>query len=139
MWCSDPVSLSSSIGTCNVHKTCLPVSVSYAPSTWDMQLKRFYEPLFFFDLPPYHDTIIECDSTLYVGMTQKQNGGPILPIHYSFAKYRLRTSIMSKTAFRSRSQLIIEIIKLLASGKNVVEVANRRKVKILDFLFFFST
>ena len=30
--------------------------------------------------------IIECDSTLYVGMTRKQNGGPIPPIHYNFAK-----------------------------------------------------
>ena len=33
--------------------------------------------------------IIECDSTLYVGMTRKQNGGPIPRIHCSFAKYRL--------------------------------------------------
>ena len=39
--------------------------------------------------------------------------------------------IKSKPTFRSRSQLIIEIIKLQASGKNVVEVANRRKVKKL--------
>ena len=33
--------------------------------------------------------IIECDSTLYVGMTHKQNGGPIPPIHYNFAKNRI--------------------------------------------------
>ena len=64
-------------------------------------------------------------------MTRKQNGGPIPPIHYSFAKYRLWTSIKSKPAVRSCSRLIIEIIKLQASGKNVVEVANRRKVKKL--------
>ena len=34
-------------------------------------------------------SIIECDSTLYVGMTRKQNGGPIPRIHCSFAKSRL--------------------------------------------------
>ena len=89
--------------------------------------------------------IIEYDSTLYVGMTRKQNGSPIPPIHYSFAKYRLWTSIKSKPAFRSRSQLIIEIIKLQASGKNVIEVTNWQKVKklkgqnvgLLIFLYIF--
>ena len=63
--------------------------------------------------------IIECDSTLYVGMTREQNGSSIPSIHYSFAKYRLWTSIKSKPAFRSPSKLIIEIIKLLAIGKNL--------------------
>ena len=32
--------------------------------------------------------IIECDSTLYVGMTQKQNGGPI-PRIYIYMQYLL--------------------------------------------------
>ena len=53
------------------------------------------------------------------------------PYTSSFTKYRLWTSIKSKPAFRSHSRLIIEIIKLQESGKNLVEVASRRKVKNL--------
>ena len=73
--------------------------------------------------------IIECDSTLYVGMTRKQNGGPIPRIHCSFAKSRLWTGIKPKRTFRSHFRLILEIKQLLTSEKKVVEVANRRKVK----------
>ena len=84
--------------------------------------------------------IIECDRTLHVGMTRKQNGGPIPLIHYSFAKYHLWTGSKPKPALRSLSHLIIEVIKLLISGKNVVEVASPRKVKKkVKFSDFFST
>ena len=70
--------------------------------------------------------IIECDSTLYVGMTRKQNGGPIPRIHCSFAKSRLWTGIKPKRTFRSHFRLVLEIKQLLTSKKKVVEVANRR-------------
>ena len=50
--------------------------------------------------------IIECDSTLYVGMTRKQNGGPIPPIHYSFTKYRLWKGIKPKRTLSSLFRLI---------------------------------
>ena len=75
----------------------------------------------------------ECDSTLYAGMTQKQNGKPIPPIHYSFAKYHLWKGIKPKRAFRSHFRLIRAVTKLLTSEKNVDEVANWRKIiKIKD-------
>ena len=47
--------------------------------------------------------------------------------------------IKPKTTFRSHSHLIIEVTKVLTSGKNVVEVASLQKVKFSDFLFLFST
>ena len=47
LWCSDPVCLSSSIGTCNVHKTCLPVTcISYVASTGDSRCRGFMNHLF---------------------------------------------------------------------------------------------
>ena len=69
--------------------------------------------------------IIDCDSTLYVGMTRKQNGRLRPRIHYSFVRYHLWTGIKPKPAFRNRSLPIIEVVKLLISRKNMYEVVNR--------------
>ena len=57
---------------------------------------------------------MECDSTLYVGgMMQKQSGGPIPPIHYSFAKYYiLRMTIIHIWAIGLYLFVYIIVIKL---------------------------
>ena len=60
-------------------------------------------------------------------------------------KYRLRTGIEPKPAFRIRFRLILNVRLPLTSGENPVEVANREKVKNIKgqifgfFFFFFST
>ena len=55
---------------------------------------------------------------------------------HTLAKYCQWTGIKAKSAFRSHSQLIQEVRKLLTRGENVNEVVNRQKVKKLKVTFW---
>ena len=83
-------------------------------------------------------SIIQCNNTLYVEMTEKQNGHPIPCIHFSLARYRLWTGIKAKPAFRSHSWLIKEVRKLLTRGEDIDEVVNQQKVKKVKVKFLAS-